>query len=543
MNVEYRLNSVLTSAVGSHAARLVRLDDMSAHCVLILSAFLKRAGRIGGSELHRWLPRLVGSGVQTEGDLQSWVRQFFPGAGLRLFGACRKRADKVTGAGVKVFGWNEPCGSPVGKGDLFSTPLSGRIPSRSMVRPCPAVLFGKGPIDPDLPLFAVFNSRKPRLVPPDSEWLQALRFVFRSLDLRGIGLAGSAGTLTHDLVGAHASRSGLPQVVVVPFPLLESCSELSKIHGEAVNGMPVLSCMLDSSCTPKNKPQVCRDWIIGMLASFHLVLEIRSGGNLSAALEEIQAKSPRHQIIYEPEDLGPLSAGNIGLLEKFPEFAHRFRLPKLPDLPFKGRRNAEKIHPLGCCDIVWDDYLYHYTRGCAGPWPGEAYRQYLLNLFDARPLSAHSALETLIRIFQEGFIRAGSRMVRGDKAVISWSSHSPKELFVLRKWNRALIRWTVEPYGIAIRRDILRSLGAKPAVYGTDRVYSRLAESERYRFQLSGASGAGSWRHEREWRMPGNLTLSGIKSDCGFVFVRTVEEIETLRDNVDLKLPIVALDA
>jgi hypothetical protein len=101
-------------------------------------------------------------------------------------------------------------------------------------------------------------------------------------------------------------------------------------------------------------------------------------------------------------------------------------------------------------------------------------------------------------------------MVRGEAAVVSWSSHPPAELFAMRKWNRTLARWTVEPYGIAVRRDILRSLAAKPAIYGSEQVYSRLAEPEKYRFQLSRSTPSASWRHEREWRMRGDLSLDRL---------------------------------
>ena len=113
----------------------------------------------------------------------------------------------------------------------------------------------------------------------------------------------------------------------------------------------------------------------------------------------------------------------------------------------------------------------------------------------------------------------------------------------MRKWNRALVRWTVEPYGVAVRRDILRSFGAKPAVYGSEQVYSRLAGSERYCFQLSRASMSASWRHEREWRLRGDLALGKLKRDQGFVFVQTEEEKAKLCSHVEPGLSIVVLNA
>ena len=169
--------------------------------------------------------------------------------------------------------------------------------------PCPAVLFCKGRFDYDLPLLAVFNSRKPRLVSPHSNWLKALRSCFLSLDSREIALAGSTGTITYDLVCAHARRSGLPQLLVVPGPLVNADRELLQRYGdESVSRIPLLSCMLDAESCSKRQAQVCRDRILAALAHIHVVLEIRSSGNLSAVLEEIQAKSPRPQIVFDPEE-------------------------------------------------------------------------------------------------------------------------------------------------------------------------------------------------------------------------------------------------
>ncbi len=547
--------------LGSSATRL---DVQTAYCILAASAFMRRL-KIQGVEQHCRFNRLLGAGVRTESDLRSWMQESFPALNASLWENCRKQADEFLETGVKVFRWENAPFVEEGRGDFLSPrpsltcprPVS---PSPCPSLPCPAVLFGKGGLNFDLPLLAVFNSRKPRLISPDSIWLKALCFFSRSLDPRKIALAGSTGTLTYDLAGAHAMRSGLPQLLVVPFPVLKADRELSKIYGESASGIPVVSCMLDTVTCSKKQAPICRDRVLGALANFHLVLEIRSRGNLLAVLEEIQAKSPRPQFVFEPDQTNSSNAGNRVLLTKFSEYAHGFKLPRTQDLPaanavqnhcpantnspcFSKGRPSGFYHSSQHDDIAWSDYLFHYTRACACPWPGETYHQYLVNLLDAHPLAGHSALETLIRIIQEGLIRASSRMVRGQGAVISWSSHPPQELFVMRKWNRALVRWTVEPYGVAVRRDILRSLGAKPVIYGSEQVYSRLAEPERYRFQLSGDDKSASWRHEREWRVRGGLTLGKIKSDRGFVFVQTEEEKAKLCSHINPGLPIVVLDS
>ncbi len=361
-----------------------------------------------------------------------------------------------------------------------------------------------------------------------------------------MALAASTGTLIHDLAGTQALRSGLPLNLVAPFALTDADSKLSGTYGKGARGMPVFSCMLDTNSCSRGKAPLCRDRILGILANLHLVLEIRSPGNLSAVLEAIQANCPRPQLIFEPAEKNPSSAGNYSLLKKFPAYAHGFCLPRATDSPATHRVErvrSRRSEDSACEEIAWNDYLFHYTRGCAGAWPGESGRQYLADLFDGRPLSGHLPLDTLIRILQEELIRAGSRLVRGPTAVICWSSHPPQELSVMRKWNRALVRWTVEPYGIAVRRDILRSFGAKPVIYGCEQVYTRLAEPERYRFQVSRTDKSASWRHEREWRLRGGLTLSKLKPGEGFVFVQTKEEKARLCSHVNPGLSIVVLDA
>ncbi|HYA41266.1 MAG TPA: hypothetical protein VEF34_08180 [Syntrophobacteraceae bacterium] len=525
---------------------IVRLDSQTAWCVLAACALMKRLGKIQGVEQHWLFNRLLdahGEKVRSEGDLRSWMFAAFPALNSRLWDTCRKQANGFLEAGIGVFrrraaGGHSSPSDERHSADILSQPL--RVPpSPCPSLPCPAVLFGKGSPSLDLPLLAVFNSRKPRLVSPDSRWFEALRFFFRCLDSREIAVAGSTGTLTYDLASALASRCGLAQLAVAPFP----------VQAFRPAGIPALSCMLDSATCSKGKTPICRDRIVAALASFHLVLEIRAGGNLLAVLEEIQAKSPRREFIFDPGAPDSSNAGNYALLRKFPEHACAFKLPGPPDstsvasLKNKKRLSAKNGAPLnvGSASLLCagGNYLFHYTRACAGPWPGQTYRQYLLDLLDRHPLSGHSALDALIRILQEATIRAGAGIVRGREAVICWSSHPPHELFLMRKWNRALVRWTVEPYGIAVRRDILRSLGAKPAVYGSDRTWSRLGESERYRFQLSGSTPSASWRHEREWRLRGDLPLGKI--NAGFVFVQTEEEKARVSAYVNSKLPIVVL--
>ena len=161
-------------------------------------------------------------------------------------------------------------------------------------------------------------------------------------------------------------------------------------------------------------------------------------------------------------------------------------------------------------------------------------------LLDDQPLCGHSALETLIRIVIERRIRGGFELVRGREPVVCWSSHPPPEFCSLRRWNPALMRWTVEPYGVAVSRDFLKCLGAKPAVYGGDKTYRKLPDSEKFRFQTS--AGAVAWKTEREWRSPGDLQLDGIGNDAWFAFVPDGGEIERISEITGHGLRVVAFN-
>ncbi|SPJ15456.1 hypothetical protein SBDP2_350013 [Syntrophobacter sp. SbD2] len=59
---------------------------------------------------------------------------------------------------------------------------------------------------------------------------------------------------------------------------------------------------------------------------------------------------------------------------------------------------------------------------------------------------------------------------------------------------------------------------------------------------MSRSDPSASWRHEREWRLRGSLTLGEIKPDKGFVFVQTKDEKAKLCRHVEPGLPIVVLN-
>jgi hypothetical protein len=124
--------------------------------------------------------------------------------------------------------------------------------------------------------------------------------------------------------------------------------------------------------------------------------------------------------------------------------------------------------------------------------------------------------------------------------VISWSARPPRELDAIRRWNAALIRWTFEPYGLAVKRSVLRRMGAEPAIYATAAVYGRLPQQARFRFQRHDPPRC-SWKSEREWRLPQDLHLRDLAPGEAFLFVPDLVDAERLSEYATAALPIVVV--
>ncbi|MCE5334165.1 MAG: hypothetical protein LLG06_06205 [Desulfobacteraceae bacterium] len=534
------LDSIFSNLTSQVKTPLFRLNDKIERCALDLCAFLERAGPRNGEDRHGWIADFLLTGISDERELFSWIADRAEGGfSARAQDLCLKQADRWHSEGIAIAGWDSAfCGS--------LQPGESRSGSTERNLPCPSILFSRGNIDPRAPRIAVFNSRKPRLIDPDSPWIRALRDFPESRGTGDFILVSSTGTLTYDMAAVKAATVNRPLCLVLPFPLSEAGRECKAVFEDASESIPAFSCSIETKSCTRGQRLLCRDRIIAALSHAHFLLQIRSGGNLARILQNQQRSSPRMQFILDTGDETRSNGGNRALREEFP--SHSRILSVSSPRPDEAAIEASPCPagPSDCLHSAGDAdpgrYLFHYTRGCPGPWPGESYREYLLKLLGGAPLSGHCAIDTLIRILLEGRIRAGSRMVRGQDRVSSWTSRPPSEIFALRKWNPALARWTVEPCGLALKRDLLRSMGAKPAVYGLDGDFARLPRTERYRFQICGTPHA-EWRHEREWRFPGDFTLDSVgPKDC-FIFVRNEIEKRKLLTYIRSSLPVLIFDA
>jgi hypothetical protein len=84
-----------------------------------------------------------------------------------------------------------------------------------------------------------------------------------------------------------------------------------------------------------------------------------------------------------------------------------------------------------------------------------------------------------------------------------------------------------------VRRDWLVQQGARPVIYGDNRVWSRLDQNLRPFFQLRSSRGRGGmrrfdWTAEREWRHVGDVLLDAIPPDAALLFVPQEAEAQAL---------------
>lgn len=505
----------------------VVLPENQARVLFFLNALLGVASPMDGPAVHQLMRECLDASFTSTEDLVEWLSVRIPvqRPSRRAVDRCIEGTDRLLERGAWAAEW---------KG----------VPPFDACRPsCPRCMFGVGPPSKDQPRLGVFNSRKSRLVSPDEPWISALRFSLPLLLALRPMFVSSTGTLTCDLVAAYARKMQAPLLLVQPFPLEELAGTTDSAEKpQNPDFCSVFTCFTRAMRCSKRSRMSCRDRLMASLTDIHWILEIRSRGSLVDILSTQQESSPRVQWILEPCHGRDSARGNQLLLNRFPRsttlIPGRSIIPENPRSALSGRPSFSILE----CSAGRDEFLYHYTRSCPGAWPGQEHDEYLLSLLNGDPLSAHTALDTLARIIREGKIRGSHRLVRGVQPVVSWTSVSPVLLSSIRQWNRPLMRWTFEPYGIAVSRKLLRKQGAMPSIYIKDALLGRIPAGDRFRFQRHESPGC-RWKQEKEWRLRGDFLLGDISEGEGFVFVPNSEEAEGLCRRVITALPVLAISA
>jgi len=168
-----------------------------------------------------------------------------------------------------------------------------------------------------------------------------------------------------------------------------------------------------------------------------------------------------------------------------------------PDYVLEGRI----INPL-----PGGDWLVHWTRASQGPWPGETASQFYSDLLENPAVYVRSAMATLAHILGEQLVRGSSwKMSHGERAA-AFTSLSIEDAVPLMRWRKRYVRYTFEPYGLAVRRSALTGCGARQVTY--EQNTNGNAEADRLYTHAPGK--ITDWTQEKEWRVPGNLLLETI---------------------------------
>jgi hypothetical protein len=169
------------------------------------------------------------------------------------------------------------------------------------------------------------------------------------------------------------------------------------------------------------------------------------------------------------------------------------------------------------------DFLTHYTREPDGPWPGEGRAAYLEWLACGPLDGRREAADALRRILSQGRILGSGRLMPSRTPMVSFTARPPEALADLMRWRRGLRRWTFRPYGIAVRREALAALGARPVRYVSEEELKRLSPAAR-KFAQKHAPPRADWSDEAEWRLPDDLDLTALPRAAVKILVPTTDE-------------------
>jgi hypothetical protein len=350
----------------------------------------------------------------------------------------------------------------------------------------------------------VLNSRQRKSLSGTDEWMRRTARVLDELIAGGYTILSSLEMTTYEFTVWYAGSHGGRLAVFVP------------VYGGEDARDETLRCMTDFGLDPRRTvffPYVTdvprqrhkdlwpeRD--AGLMAAAGLVVpvSIRPGGNLETLLAGIAPEKVRR-----------------GYMIDYPE-GHPVKRTKLPEMP-------RKMLP------GWD-CLTHWTSSSHGPFPGETSAEYYESIFGDTAGFSHSALHALGRIIGSGVIYGGSGGIRGGRRAVSFTADDPYESLGRMFWRSRRQRYTFEPYGIAFDRAWLESIGARPVIYGADEDYDEMDESDQPFFQSSGRD--NRWEGEREWRIAGDLRLSGAPPGSIRIIVPARADEERLREYVGI---------
>ena len=343
---------------------------------------------------------------------------------------------------------------------------------------------------------AILNSRQTKKPLGSDEWIKATYQAAREVVSNDTVVITSIGMNTWEFLVWAVSENGGRQIILIPVDdrddehhIRDSLLEDFELDPDKIGFMFYKSAKKGSRHKSAWNE---RDRLVVSLANQLYPVSLRPNGNLDKLIRENPSKlstaSLKYTVPYNPIIL--------------PEHVSLTEAELLPEV-----RN-----------LNWN-YITHFTRSTYAPWPGETSAQFYRDVFNSENSYPRSAFDSLKRIVAVQKIWGSFHHIRGGHKVVAFTELSPAEAISLIRWRRRYVRWSFEPYGIAVDRDYARQIGIRPVIYDIPDHYQDLDQSDKPFYQNPGEKG-GDWEPEQEWRYNGNLLLNDIPAEKIKLIVR-----------------------
>ena len=353
------------------------------------------------------------------------------------------------------------------------------------------------------PRAAIFNSRQGKTPDSAAIWLNNTIELSKLLVDHKAAVISSLGMTTWELVTWQVAALGGSLILVIPDVEEEAIPGMARsvVEDFELEGVKVLFIFPDREVLPdkhyRRLPK--KDFWIASMSDRIYPVSVRPGGNQSKIVELFSIVPGRVSDKFVTDYEKPRGSG-----------FHPEELAKL--------RPGEAGE--------WD-YLTHWTRTAIEPWPGESKAEFYRSFTERSSGYSHDGFNTLNKILRDMTIFGSDKLIRGGNKAVSLTRLPVWQIAGQIQWRGALHRWTFEPYGIAVKKSKLESLGARKVLYGHGYQYRFCSEADRSFFQSYDTDGY-DWRSEREWRITGDLDLRKLGPEDAVIIVRTLAEAEEL---------------
>ncbi len=390
---------------------------------------------------------------------------------------------------------------------------------------------------------SIMSSRLPRRKDLHQHWFDALRTAAVQADPETECFVTVHSTTAADAVSRAAALFRLPLLQVEICE--QSEDQLNSIavwlHSESATSSSNLplgrSAILSAAYTGDSETsfpfsQSTRDSALACAGQRILSLSCREGGNVHAILQRRLADRPIPPVLIlrNENDRTKSSIPELQAAGAVPWLLHGSESEPSSSKSTSSKRGVlsqssnHEVTNLEGPLLQPEDWLCHWTRECAGPWPDESNDDYLDALILNCPSADHSAVAALMRIVETGILLP-SQLSRNS---VSFTQVPLSQFRSHRVYRRHLRRYDFEPWGIAVKQIALAQLGCRPVKYFQQENDTQDDGPDWHLQPATDASHRIDWTREREWRLPAAIHLSDISKEDVVVFVDTIAEAKVL---------------